>query len=61
MNKSLLDVVNALDRQCSFSLDAVMPDHGASVHILDGVAPLLKSLTPYHTFLRTAINSISFQ
>ena len=46
MNILLLDVVNALDRQCSLSLDAVMPDHGASVDILDGVAPLLKSLTP---------------
>ena len=46
MNILLLDVVNALDRQCSLSLDAVMPDYGASVDILDGVAPLLKSLTP---------------
>ena len=43
---SLLDVINALDRQRSLSLNAVMSDHGTSVNILDGVSPLLKSLTP---------------
>ena len=46
MDISLLDVINALDRQRSLSLDAMMPDHGASVNILDGVAPLLKSFFP---------------
>ena len=44
----LLDVINALDRHCPLGLDSVMPDHGAAVNILDGVAPVLKSLTPDH-------------
>ena len=39
-------MINALDRQRALGLNAVMPDDGTSVNILDGVSPLLKSLTP---------------